>query len=288
MNRRRRSNHQRRNELEVRQQSHVVGQATNLPPPPPTHHHTLPSNYAQHATASQQYYGQPIYHSGHMHPARHVSVPSNAPPYRQPGMIETPLPSPSAFSQLSADGAPSLISDSSSASARSPNNGTSPIELPPLSGSRDERRHSSAAILRLGVPGSFVTDNEAHMPSVHVKQAPHMLQESFLPQHQQSFPQMYHYLPSQPRHPSPAQHVSIHQQHYQMAQAPHLRGNVFTTVPQLPSTPPVQLPSITNLAMSSSEMSAGPSLAIDPALSGVHTPTEGSPKNKMSLSNLTH
>jgi len=203
-------------------------------------------------------------------------------------MIETPLPSPSAFSQLSADGAPSLISDSSSASARSPNNGTSPIELPPLSGSRDERRHSSAAILRLGVPGSFVTDNEAHMPSVHVKQAPHMLQESFLPQHQQSFPQMYHYLPSQPRHPSPAQHVSIHQQHYQMAQAPHLRGNVFTTVPQLPSTPPVQLPSITNLAMSSSEMSAGPSLAIDPALSGVHTPTEGSPKNKMSLSNLTH
>lgn len=297
MNRRRRSNNHRRTELEVRQQTQDNGQAQGLRIP--SHQHPLPSNFPPNAHISAQYFGQPIYHPGHAHFPQPIRVPSNGPPLRPMGMIETPLPSPSAYSQMSADGAPpSLISDTSSTSTRSPHNGTSPIELPPLSGARSERRQSAAPMLQLGVPGSFVQDNDFQMSAMHMarfgeleKHAPRVLQEPFMPL-QQSFPHPAQYLPSQPRNPSPLQMQSAPpQQSYPMAAQPLLRNNSFPQQYQMASAPAssVQLPSISKL-----DTSAGSAEPIDPTLAHVRTPVpsaptpDGSPKDKMSLSNLTH
>jgi Myb-like DNA-binding protein FlbD len=62
--------------------------------------------------------------------------------------IETPMPSPSGYSVVSADGAPSLITDTGSES-RSPRGVASPLDitLAPLVGSRDERKNSSTRYL---------------------------------------------------------------------------------------------------------------------------------------------
>ena len=184
-----------------------------------------------------------------------------------------------------------MISDCSSASARSPNYGASPIELPPLSGARHERRQSAAPMLRVGVPGSFVNEQEMNAPGLLMKPPPpHMLQEPFLSQQQQAIPQPLHYLPSQPRHPSPIQQMPASQQ-YQLPSNVVVRGNFPAHVSQLPSTPtpPMQLPSISNLAVSGRRTPVESLLAIDPALTGARMlPSQGSPKDKMSLSNLTH
>jgi Myb-like DNA-binding protein FlbD len=62
--------------------------------------------------------------------------------------FETPMPSPSAYSTVSADGAPSLITDTGSES-RSPRGAASPLDitLAPLVGSREERNNSSTRYL---------------------------------------------------------------------------------------------------------------------------------------------
>ena len=301
MNRRRRSNNnQRRNELDAHPHPRDNLQVQSLPLP--AHQHPLPSNFPHMAP---QYFGQHMYQHSHAHMPQPVRVPSNGPPLRSHGMIETPLPSPSAFSQMSAEGAPSLISDTSSMSGRSPHNGTSPIELPPLSGARSERRHSIAPMLHLGVPGSFVHDNDFQVSSMqmqrfgeHEKQAPRMLQEPFMSHHQQPFPHPSHYLPSQSRNSSQLQlqNEPLYQS-YAIPPRPLQRSTTYP--PQyhmLPiPAPSVQLPSISNLPTPSSETQSATSLPIDPALNQVRctpvpsAPTpEGSPKDKMSLSNLTH
>lgn len=292
MNRRRRSVQQRRTELEVRQQMHVSNQmqahaaaAAAMPQQP------LPQAFQHHQMMQQHYFNQQMYHAGHGHPQ--MSIPSNIPAAYRQGMVDTPLPSPSAFSQMSADGAPSLISDCSSLSGRSPHNGTSPIELPPLSGARDDRRRSSAPMLRLGVPGSFVQGDEFAMAQMQMQQemqqpktAP-MLQEPFMPQPQG----MLHpsqYLPSQPRQPSPlhqshamSQQFQQHMQQQQQQQHTLQRRHSAYPIPtqSVPSTPVVmQLPSISNMATDN--------VKLDPALSGPGL--DDSPRDKMSLSNLTH
>ena len=297
MNRRRRSTNQRRTELEVRQQSSRNAQPQALPPPSHHHQHPLSSSFPQ---LHQQFFGQPIYPPGH-HIPQPIRVPSNGPPLRSHGLVETPLPSPSAYSQMSADGAPSLISDTSSMSARSPHNGTSPIELPPLSGARSERRQSSAPMLQLGVPGSFVQDNDFQMQSLQMhrfaeaeKQTPRMLQEPFMPQQQQLFPHPSQYLPSQPRNPLQTQTLPL--QYNYPIQAQQLQRTPSQQQQQQITFAPaqtVQLPSISSLPAPPSE--AQRSLPIDPALAHARctplpsAPTpEGSPKDKMSLSNLTH
>lgn len=299
MNRRRRSNNHRRTELEVREPVHDHAQAQHHPLP--VHQHPLPSSFPHMAP---QFFGQTMYHPGHGPMPQPIRVPSNGPPLRLHGMIETPLPSPSAFSQMSADGAPSLISDTSSMSARSPHHGTSPIELPPLSGARPERRQSSTHMVQLGVPGAYVQDHEFQVPAIPMhryedKSSQRVLQEPFMPQHQQPFPHPSQYLPSQPRIPSPMQMQGAHiPQSYPM-QAPrtHSRSQYPAyhqhQVPTAPA-PAVQLPSISKLSPSS-DQPTGASLHIDPALAQVRctpvpsAPTpEGSPKDKMSLSNLTH
>ncbi|EMD62524.1 hypothetical protein COCSADRAFT_221816 [Bipolaris sorokiniana ND90Pr] len=62
--------------------------------------------------------------------------------------FETPMPSPSGYSIVSADGAPSLITDTGSES-RSPRGAASPLDmtLAPLVGSREERKNSSTRYL---------------------------------------------------------------------------------------------------------------------------------------------
>ncbi|KAF2245621.1 trichome differentiation protein GL1 [Trematosphaeria pertusa] len=62
--------------------------------------------------------------------------------------FETPMPSPSGYSIVSADGAPSLITDTGSES-RSPRGAASPLDitLAPLVGGRDERRNSCTRYL---------------------------------------------------------------------------------------------------------------------------------------------
>ncbi|KAI8941602.1 hypothetical protein NX059_002817 [Plenodomus lindquistii] len=62
--------------------------------------------------------------------------------------FETPMPSPSGYSIVSADGAPSLITDTGSES-RSPHGAASPLDitLAPLVGRREERKSSSTRYL---------------------------------------------------------------------------------------------------------------------------------------------
>jgi Myb-like DNA-binding protein FlbD len=62
--------------------------------------------------------------------------------------FETPMPSPSGYSIVSADGAPSLITDTGSES-RSPRGVASPLDitLAPLVGNREERKNSSTRYL---------------------------------------------------------------------------------------------------------------------------------------------
>ena len=295
MNRRRRSHNHRRHELEVRQQSQRP--APPMASIPLAHPQTMPPHFSQPTQMPQHYYSHPMYHQAHTYMPQQISVPSNGPPFRQPAMIETPLPSPSAFSQMSADGAPSLISDCSSTSNRSPNHGASPIELPPLSGTRSERRNSMAPLLRLGEPGSFASEGEYPIPLMQVprfeevhKQPPQVLQEPFVPSQAPAFAHPGHYYQAQqPFQPSPLHSQPVHtfpppvwaQQHQ-----------------QLPPTPAsaVQLPSISNLAATTADRrTKTPNLLIDPALMpsrstpvpSAHTP-DGSPKDKMSLSNITH
>ena len=291
MNRRRRSNNHRRTELEVRQTPNATLPVESRPLPP--HQHPLPSNFPH---MQPQFFGQHIYHPGHFPNA--IRVASNGPPLRSHGLIETPLPSPSAFSQMSTDGAPSLMSDTSSTSARSPHNGQSPIELPPLSGSRNERRHSLAPTLQLGVPGSFVQDHDFQIQLQRYgepdKPTPRMLQEPFMP-HQQQFPQPTQYLPSQPRHPSPLHIQSAPMpQTYPMPPPPPQRKALvqpphYAPQHQMAVISAVQLPSISSLPPPSGDGHIDPSLGHPRCTPVPSAPTpEGSPKDKMSLSNLTH
>jgi len=285
MNRRRRSNNPRRAEIDTHQQHPAAGSRHDLPLP---HHqqHALPPAMPHHVPP--QYYGQTVYTPSHF--PQHISVPSNAGPMynRHSGLFETPLPSPSAFSQFSADGAPSLVSDTSSISGRSPHNGPSPIELPPLAGHRDDRRHSMVSSQRLS--GASLQLEEAFPPSMPVKtEHQPMLQAPFVPHQQQA----HHF-------GAPAQCLPLQLRQQSMPSAPihplqsnpPWRGNSLAP----PPPPPLQLPSISNLSVSGHDVRSTPpphGFQIDPALAVAHTlpsmaTPEGSPRDKMSLSNLTH
>lgn len=304
MNRRRRNNQQRRAEFEAGQQAQVHTQQQHLPQP--MMQQPLPPAFHQQQMMPQHYFAHPMY-PGHAHQQapQQIHVPQNLAAFGR--MMETPLPSPSAFSQMSADGAPSLISDCSSISTRSPHHGPSPIELPPLAGAREERRRSSAPMLRLGVPGSFVQETDfSNMHNMHnmhgmqmhgyedMRKHTPMLQEAFMPQ-PQSLPTPTAYLPSQPRQPSPLhqqhqQHQMSHGYQLQVQQAQQVqRRHSAYPIPSahVPSTPHMQLPGISHLPSSEGK----PTISIDPSLATPGPSTQspdGSPRDKMSLSNLTH
>jgi Myb-like DNA-binding protein FlbD len=277
MNRRRRSNQQRRTEFEVRQQANPSA-APSHGHPLTTHQHPLPPGFAP---LQPHFFTHPVYQPVAGHMPQPIRLPSNGPPLRSHGLIETPLPSPSAYSQLSTDGAPSLVSDNSSSSARSPNNGGSPIELPPLSGARSERRQSQAPMLQLGVPGSFVQEQDFQMPMQRYsaeKHNPRMLQEPFMPA--QSFPHPSQYLPSQPRHPSPLQAYALPPQPQHKMEQQQFHSH---------HAPVTQLPSISNMQGFETSQQLDPSLQHVRCTPVPSAPTpDGSPKDKMSLSNLTH
>lgn len=95
--------------------------------------------------------------------------------------FETPMPSPSGYSIVSADGAPSLITDNGSES-RSPHGAASPLDitLAPLVGSREERKSSSTRYLP---SNGFAADDDVHynpyrrrgslqLPPMHRSEAP--------------------------------------------------------------------------------------------------------------------
>ncbi|CZT19984.1 uncharacterized protein RCC_05841 [Ramularia collo-cygni] len=301
MNRRRRNNQQRRAEFEVRHQPQIQHQhqqhqhqqqqqqqhqqqqhqqqQQQQQQMQEQHFHMqqqqqpLPNAFHQSMMAPQFFPQQmsQMYNPVQSQNPHNIAIPQNMAQYSR--MFDTPIPSPSGYSHMSAERAPSLISDCSSVSARSPHNGPSPIELPPLAGARDDRRHSSAPMMRLEVPGSFAQEVDFSMNGMSMQRyddmskTQPMLQEPFMPQ-QQSLPIPSAYLPSQSRQPSP-----LHQQH-QMAQGYSM---------------PMQRRD-SGYPMSSHHLMSNDG-KLDPALS---TPMlsgqtlDGSPKDKMSLSNLTH
>jgi Myb-like DNA-binding protein FlbD len=78
--------------------------------------------------------------------------------------FETPMPSPSGYSIVSADGAPSLITDTGSES-RSPRGVASPLDitLAPLVGSREDRKNSSTRYL----PATgFAPEDDSYPPQL--------------------------------------------------------------------------------------------------------------------------
>lgn len=187
----------------------------------------------------------------------------------------------------------------SSASVRSPHNGTSPIELPPLSGARDERRSSSAPMLQLGVPGAFAQEADYSMSRFgdqkQMASAP-MLQESFMPYHShQLYPQQPQYMNSQPRYPSPLQlqtnipapNCTLPSQPWQQPSAPHHATPTSATT-SYPAN--VQLPRISSLPTSTDALCAFDPNAAHRTPISAHSALspDGSPRDKMSLSNLTH
>jgi Myb-like DNA-binding protein FlbD len=211
-----------------------------------------------------------------------------------------------------------MMSDRSSISGRSPHHHGSPIELPPLSGNLNDRRQSHAQPLSLGNPNVFAGEADFQVPTMQITRyedqhkQPQMLQEPFLP----AQPQMYHAQQRQflepmqqqmhniSRQPSPMQqyHMQQQQQQQQFNQAPMYtpqRNHGSFSMQPSPSAQSVQLPRIPDLAVPTLDVhqqqrKSPMQLAIDPALMqargtpvpSVHTP-EGSPKDKMSLSNIT-
>lgn len=163
-NRRRRMSERRRSEAQTAsvQQHHVNHY----------HHH--------HHHQSQFQHGEPTYphhineqYQQHQYHSRPASLTIQPTAYSTRA-YDTPIPSPSGQSVLSADGAPSLITDSGSES-RSPHYAASPKEhaLPPLIGRRDERRRSSLAFLPRN--SAFITDddNNSHLGPLRASSADH-------------------------------------------------------------------------------------------------------------------
>jgi len=225
MNRRRR-NAQRRAEMEVRSNGQVSGHSQVMQ----QHHPDTSMYFSQAGMQRPQYFDQhqlPAIYQQHAHIPQHAQYPHNlAVPIPQIGRslrtsaFESPLPSPSAYSQISNGDAPSLISDNGS--YRSPHTGASPVELPPLGQEHRymERRPSSSYMHRLNVPGHH--EQEAYIPmqmsrSEDGTKRPQMLQEPFNPHAAQM---MYRQPQEYPQMHYPQPQMNLYQQHhFQSSQA---------------------------------------------------------------------
>jgi Myb-like DNA-binding protein FlbD len=156
------------------QQMHLPQAAYNYPSVPhSTHHddtHRLsysssrraslnPPMHSPHTLKLPQPQGFEPYTSARPPPLQLQPYPSHAPRGRG---FETPMPSPSGYSIVSADGAPSLITDTGSES-RSPRGAASPLDLTlaPLVGSRDER---TSSITRYLPQMGFANEDDDHSP----------------------------------------------------------------------------------------------------------------------------
>lgn len=199
--------------------------------------------------------------------------------------FETPMPSPSGYSSVSADGAPSLITDTGSES-RSPHGAASPLDitLAPLVGNRHERKNSSTRYL----PSTgFAVEDDVHSAAYDpyrrrgslqlppLNREPPTLKEPQYPQHQQ-----------QQRAPLLTQPAPQHVHHHSMPQSSSF------SVPQraLPgfhslTEPVMPLPSTCSAATSP----AARQLPSPYALHALPSQTQSapvSPKDKMSLKNI--
>ncbi|GAB7337238.1 hypothetical protein MBLNU457_g2611t1 [Dothideomycetes sp. NU457] len=287
---RRRRNQQRRAEMDSRPQG-PMGTANQMI----AQHGGMPEHamYYQQGMAQRTYYEQqlPAIYQQQAHIPQNLMVPhlQAAPMTRR---FETPLPSPSAYSQLSAEGAPSLISDSSAGSVRSPYPMNSPLDLPPLSAQRTPGMHNQ----RLGVPG-YQQEEDYNVPSqIHMghdgMKRPQMLQEAFNPysmqayRHSQEFaaPQVHSY---QQQSPLPHIYAQMDQQHGQhppttMAYQQHPMSAHAQHGQQL------QLPSFGEMKPNHTGELRSPLASIDPSLE--HKAPERdqseSPKERMRLSSM--
>lgn len=204
--------------------------------------------------------------------------------YGQPASVrargfETPMPSPSGYSSVSADGAPSLITDTGSES-RSPHGAASPLDitLAPLVGNRDERKNSSTRYL----PSTgFAVEDDVHsvvhdpyrrrgslqLPPLHreaqTHQEPHYAHHQAQPLLTQSAPQHVH--------------------HHSMPQSSHF------------SVPQRALPGFSSLSEPLLPLRSTSSATTSPAARQLPSPFERSaealsapvsPKDRMSLKNI--
>jgi Myb-like DNA-binding protein FlbD len=213
--------------------------------------------------------------------------------YRQPASVrargfETPMPSPSGYSSVSADGAPSLITDTGSES-RSPRGAASPLDitLAPLVGARDERKNSSTRYL----PSTgFAVEDDVHpaaydpyrrrgslqLPPLHREvQAPALaFKEPQYAQHQQQRTSLL----TQPA-PQHVHHHSLPQPSSFSIPQRALPGFHSLNEPVLP------LPSTSRTA-TSPPIQQLPSPYTRPVLPSQTQSAPVSPKDKMSLKNI--
>jgi Myb-like DNA-binding protein FlbD len=171
----------------------------SLPPPHfiPPHSHFEPAPWARIPSTPS------LPTPGHKPRPLEINPPSSSMFSMHGQGYPTPLPSPSAASNMSVDAPPSLVSDCGS--VRSP---LTPIGLPPLIGDRDERRNSAVAIIPPHTTG-FVNDSgRFETVSMKSEESPATLfrnpdwsRRSDSPTQPASHPYGYPQLP----HPSPPQ-----------------------------------------------------------------------------------
>lgn len=205
----------------------------------------------------------------------------------RPRNYDTPLPSPSSLSVMSADGAPSLISDTST--ARSPHTVPSPVvDLPPLIGSRAERRNSEHVLLHLGQNHLATEEDVQSTPYSAYPRSEEQKRELYPP------PQQYGEQPSTPYFREPMYSHSNRRRTSLLAEPLH------STYPQrsyrqatpAPAPPQLRLPAFETLAQGRavSTLRAPTSPGTDrPVVSILTSPTrdsrsEASPRNDQSLS----
>jgi Myb-like DNA-binding protein FlbD len=143
-------------------------------------HHSLPHHEEHHMASYHDSRTPPLSHAMDSPHALKLPQPQRFEPYPgsrpQPLNIaaygsqasarargfETPMPSPSGYSIVSADGAPSLITDTGSES-RSPRGVASPLDitLAPLVGSRDDRKNSCTRYLPVT---GFAPEDDSYDP----------------------------------------------------------------------------------------------------------------------------
>jgi Myb-like DNA-binding protein FlbD len=196
--------------------------------------------------------------------------------------FETPMPSPSGYSIVSADGAPSLITDTGSES-RSPRGVASPLDitLAPLVGNRDERKNSSTRYL----PATgFAPEDDSYdgyrrhgslqLPPLHRAEAPALAQAP-------SFREPNYERPERPQlltQPAP-QLVHHHSLPAAQISVPQRALPAFHSLAE-PTLPAPSSADASPLARQLPSPYARPALPSDAKVAPV------SPKDKMSLKNI--
>jgi len=285
---RRRRNAQRRAEIEVRQQGQMPVQNQMIAQHPAL---TNDAMYYNQGLAQRTYYEQqlPAIYQQQAHIPPSIMVPHlSAPPMTRAGRFDTPLPSPGAYSQLSNE-APSLISESSASSARSPFP-HSPVDLPPLG---QQQRNSAGFQHRLNIPGYTPTEEDYNVPTqIHIghdgMKRPQMLHEAFNNYPMQAYRNSADFTNSQLQYgqqPSPLPHIYTQLDHQNASHTPttmsHYAQPMSATMPHAQ----LQLPSFSDMK----QAVIGHQTALDPSLEhGKPSERSGSesPKEPMRLSSM--